>query len=682
MTAHILLLGREEVNFNYFQSALSSSGYSFQFLFIDEARAHPTLLNAAALIVLDTIPYREKEFGRFSFLQHREVDRSIPVLALVKETPPRLRYRLVDLGVDDYLTVPFDRLDAQVRVKNLLRQKEPPPREEPGLLHPISPVSALRQLDDINQKLHRILFDLPRPAFLETLLEALQRLCKSHYTLLFEVEDSDTLRLMGSQPTHFAESGGTMATNGIPPLQKAVRLKEPTVLNRISPDNPLVTHVKALLNVNVRAVIIYPVLLQERCRYVLCVLKSDQEQFTDFHFLLVQNFSHFIVHSFYLAHLRRAVKKSKDNPIWQFYFEFLDQVINQLNFGIMVVSDDHKIRYINENCAKLLNVDPAEALYQPLSQLMSEDNVKMILAASQEGIREADRAELTLEAPDGQKTLIGFTVQPYADKMNQESGLIVSLKDITYTKEVQEEMRRVDRLASLGVMASGIAHEIRNPLAGIKAMAQTFEEELGPDDPRSEYVQRIIRLVNRLDDLLRTLFSYAKPPKPNRRPGHIEIVLREVISLVRQKFKEQNIQLIQSLHPDLPEVFVDPAQIQQVLVNLLLNSIESIREGGEIKIQIQPIFCQEDGAKVPAPVLALGQNRDYVEVLIQDNGCGISEENLKHIFNPFFTTKTFGTGLGLSIVYQIVKENEGIIHFESEVDRGTACYLYLPANEG
>ncbi|MCB0316233.1 MAG: histidine kinase, partial [Calditrichaeota bacterium] len=168
------------------------------------------------------------------------------------------------------------------------------------------------------------------------------------------------------------------------------------------------------------------------------------------------------------------------------------------------------------------------------------------------------------------------------DQMSGEEGYIISLKDITFTKEIQEEMRRVDRLASLGVMASGIAHEIRNPLAGIKAMAQTFEEELQPDDPKNEYVKRIVRLVNRLDDLLRTLFSYAKPPKPNRQFCNLDEVLRDVFSLMRQKLREHNIKLIKLIHPELPRAFVDPGQIQQVLVNLFLNSVEAINKNGEI----------------------------------------------------------------------------------------------------
>jgi signal transduction histidine kinase len=241
-------------------------------------------------------------------------------------------------------------------------------------------------------------------------------------------------------------------------------------------------------------------------------------------------------------------------------------------------------------------------------------------------------------------------------------------------------MRRVDRLASLGVMASGIAHEIRNPLAGIKAMVQTFEDELAEDDPKREYMRRIVRLVNRLDKLIRTLFSYAKPSKPNRQSCNVESILVDVISLFRQKFKEKNIRLAEHVHPDLPDVFVDPSQIQQVLVNLILNSVEAIEKDGQIIISIQPVKPGE-AAEVSnrAPYLTLGKSREYIEIKIQDNGCGISAENLQHIFNPFFTTKSFGTGLGLSIVYQIIKENDGLINYESEDGKGATCFLYLPA---
>ncbi|MFQ5582898.1 MAG: ATP-binding protein [Calditrichia bacterium] len=147
---------------------------------------------------------------------------------------------------------------------------------------------------------------------------------------------------------------------------------------------------------------------------------------------------------------------------------------------------------------------------------------------------------------------------------------------------------------------------------------------------------------------------------------------------MRQNFHEKNIQLKQDVNPDMPGVFVDSDQMQQVFINLILNSIESIKSDGEIKISVGTV--NEDAARYSRkPFYSTIVNQPHVEVCIIDNGCGISTNDLENIFNPFFTTKTLGTGLGLSIVYQLVRENNGIIFFESEVDKGTECHLFLPA---
>jgi signal transduction histidine kinase len=238
----------------------------------------------------------------------------------------------------------------------------------------------------------------------------------------------------------------------------------------------------------------------------------------------------------------------------------------------------------------------------------------------------------------------------------------------------------MDRLASLGVMASGIAHEIRNPLAGIKAIAQTFEDELDKTDPKNEYVKRIIKQVNRLDEMLKSLFSYAKPPKPNRQFFHIKELMQDVLSLLKRKIQSQNIKLVQSYDKEIPPVFVDNSQIQQVIFNLLLNGIEAIDKNGEISIKSSRVDPHQEFFQ-RKPFFKKFTENPFVLIAIRDNGCGITPENLQQIFNPFFTTKNFGTGLGLSIVYQIVQENNGIIYYESKVGEGTECFLFLPAFE-
>ncbi|GAB4329070.1 MAG: hypothetical protein Kow0037_03910 [Calditrichia bacterium] len=358
--------------------------------------------------------------------------------------------------------------------------------------------------------------------------------------------------------------------------------------------------------------------------------------------------------------------------------EFLTSLINRLNFGIMVTDSQNRIRFINQPAADLLKKGADSLLGQDVEVIFGKENSQALFKTEPEESGIYERPELQIVDTDGEKIAVGFTRSAYIFPETGENGFIFSLKDITYSKELQEEMRRIDRLASLGVMASGIAHEIRNPLAGIKAIAQTFEEELEPADPKHEFVKRIIRQVNRLDDMLKALFSYAKPQKPNPVKCSIKPILTEVLMLQKQKLLKHQIRLIEFYEENLPPLFIDSGQIQQVLFNLILNSIEAIENKGEITIRVNRVGEVTNFFK-RKPFYKKITERPYVQIQISDTGKGIESKDLNQIFNPFFTTKPFGTGLGLSIVYQITKENDGVIYFESEVGKGTDCYLFLPA---
>jgi len=588
LRAKIALLGKEEKRFHFVQNSLNSKDYVFEYFDIGDVEQSPVKLAGAALFIIDTVPFPESKFNTLFFLRQDESLSQTPLLALVKDKPSRLRYRLVKLGASDYLTVPFDALDIQVRVRNLIQV------DSHDSIPKLSAVEAFQTFTDIYRELNKSFFSLKKDRFHEIVLISLRKLCNAHYAILFDVVDNDQLELKYMQPANLLKNDLKLSVSEIPAIEKAMRLGEPTVLNAAAPDNPFVLQLKAYFNLQVKSYIIYPISLEQRTTSILCVLKSDEEKLSDYHFLLVQHFTQFVVHFFYLNLLRKEVEGRMDGQIWQFYFEFLDQVVNQLSFGILVIGKDMRIKYLNENAAELLNVSPKDVLYHPILKILSEEAVNKIIDSVDNSPLGDERQEIGLKNVKGKNISVGFSVREFTDELNEEQGYIISLKDITQSKKIQEEMRRVDRLASLGVMMSGIVHEIRNPLAGIKAMAQTFEEELKKDDPKNEYVQRIVRQVNRLDELLRTLFSYAKPQKPNRKFCHIETVLNDVISLIRQKFREHNITLTKLLHPGLPNVFVDPSQIQQVLVNLILNSIEAITKDGEITISIQPFSREEE----------------------------------------------------------------------------------------
>ncbi len=602
----------------------------------------------------------------------------VPLLVLVRQEDVRLRYRLMEMGADDYLTVPFDQLDVRTRVKNLLKNVYPDEKsrdKESGFSYLAGQIKEISRVLEIFQD-PLLKFDLED--FFSRTLNSFYSLLGIQQLLYFQAENNTTVFLKNAVPSRHPLKEWRIPINEIPVITQSVRLKKVTILNQLNPKNVLSAYLKSHLGENVKAIALHPVEVENETRGLLLAIRTDRQKFLDIHYRLIECCARILSIAIQTENARVQLKEKLDVQLWQYSYRFLEQVINQLNFGILVLDHHHKIRYLNQSAADLLKVPQGKVLYHPLEKILGKQNTDTIFKSAEESEGAFERPEIMIKEPSGEKILIGFNTTKFYDQESGETGYIVSLKDITYSKELQEEMRRMDRLASLGVMASGIAHEIRNPLAGIKAIAQTFEEELSEEDPKNEFVRRIIKQVNRLDELLKTLFSYAKPQKPNRQFYQIDLILQEVLALLKQKLQHHHVKLTQSFASNVPRIFVDSSQIQQVLFNLILNSIEAIEQEGEIHISVDPVEgeFQKFSRK---PFFRQITENPYALIRISDTGCGISRENLQKIFNPFFTTKSFGTGLGLSIVFQIVKENNGIVYFESEEGKGTNCYLFLPA---
>jgi signal transduction histidine kinase len=250
----------------------------------------------------------------------------------------------------------------------------------------------------------------------------------------------------------------------------------------------------------------------------------------------------------------------------------------------------------------------------------------------------------------------------------EKIGKIVVFRDLTNVYKIQEEILRMDRLVSLGKLASGIAHELRNPLAGIKTTAQALGEEMSEDDSRREYLNRITKEIDRLNDLLKTFFSFAKPQNLNLVHYYIKDIINEIIPFLIKEIADKGIRFIETYHPQLPKIQVDKTQMHQVFLNLFLNAIQAMPTGGELKIEANPILSTS----------AEGFKQNFIKVVISDTGRGIPPHIVHKIFDPFFTTKPKGVGLGLSITYQIIKKHGGTIKVESQWEKGTSFIINLP----
>ena len=234
----------------------------------------------------------------------------------------------------------------------------------------------------------------------------------------------------------------------------------------------------------------------------------------------------------------------------------------------------------------------------------------------------------------------------------------------------------MNRLATVAEIAAAVAHEVRNPLAGIKIMAQSIEEQSVTMDEQRECAGRIVRQVDRLNELLTDFFSYARPVTPKTRPTPVIDILSETRHLIGNKLSSKNITFTDDHQENLPLVMVDPNQLQQVFLNLFLNAIDAVQWGGAITVTTMQISTPELlDYKRKYPGLLFGNH--YVRLCFSDNGAGMSQKNTEKAFEPFFTTKTAGAGLGLSIVYRTLRENDAAIVVDSTEGRGTTFTIFF-----
>ncbi|MBL7684688.1 MAG: PAS domain S-box protein, partial [Deltaproteobacteria bacterium] len=277
--------------------------------------------------------------------------------------------------------------------------------------------------------------------------------------------------------------------------------------------------------------------------------------------------------------------------------------------------------------------------------------------------------ELTNRA--GQSFYFEVFIEPLHNEKGVQIGAMLLLRDLSTLKKMEEELRHADRLALMGTIASGLAHEIKNPLGGIKGAAQLIAREVKNDDLQ-EYLDIIIKESNRVNELIRELLSFAKPQKSKMAAVHLNKLLDEMIQLEKTAHPSESIQYLRDYDPSLPKIRGDENQLKQVFLNLIKNARESIKKSGKISITTRLITDYQ---------LKTSKHRvsRMVEVIVQDSGIGMNEESLQRLFSPFYTTKNTGTGLGLAISHRIITEHQGFIHVESSPRKGTTFKVILRA---
>ncbi|HEV3410772.1 MAG TPA: ATP-binding protein, partial [Chthoniobacterales bacterium] len=348
-----------------------------------------------------------------------------------------------------------------------------------------------------------------------------------------------------------------------------------------------------------------------------------------------------------------------------------ETLLQNLTTGVIAADTDGHISVFNHEAEIITGLRAEDLLDQPISRLPHE--LRSIIADTLGSGKRQENLELTLDRDDGQ-VVVRASGAAFHGQDGQTLGTLLVLTDITAVKRLELQIRRSDRLASLGTLSAGMAHEIKNPLVSIKTFAQLLPERYQDSDFRETFSSLIGHEIDRIDSLVNQLLRFARPAKPVLKPMHVHDVLEKSLMLVAHRLYQKDIKLARSWKADVDTIRADADQLEQVFLNFFLNAMDAMKQGGELTVSTEIRAEDWTGPRSSSN----GHGHEVLRITVRDNGEGIRQEDIAHVFDPFFTTKDYGTGLGLSVVHGIIQEHGGQIEVESELAKGTSFHILLP----
>ena len=338
---------------------------------------------------------------------------------------------------------------------------------------------------------------------------------------------------------------------------------------------------------------------------------------------------------------------------------FSDNVVENMPIGLIALDDHHRIAACNHIAESVLQLS--------VPNVMGKNAAQMLPARLWEVVKRLDEKDHVIEEDidctiaDGSVVPLEIGASILQDANGVFLGYILLFKDLTEVRSLRREVARSQRLASVGRLAAGVAHEIRNPLSSIKGFATYFKERY-PDAPQDQKTANImIAEVDRLNRVVGQLLEFARPVPVSPKSTSLQDLVDDSVRLIEQKAKEKQITVKTINSAKVDKAVIDPDRINQVLLNLYLNAIESMEPGGELGVE-----------------LSADEEDHRIEIRVSDTGCGIPGEHLSRIFDPYFTTKSTGTGLGLAIAHNIMEAMGGKINISSRPGKGTTFCITIP----
>ncbi len=335
-----------------------------------------------------------------------------------------------------------------------------------------------------------------------------------------------------------------------------------------------------------------------------------------------------------------------------------DQIITSLPVGLIATDKDGKIAFYNSAAERITGLNLTQALGKNPDTVLPVQLCR--LKESLDLGKTISEKEMECEFSENKIVPVSISASKIVNEEDQFVGQILIIRDLCEVRRLQDELLRKEKLAAIGDLAAGVAHEIRNPLSSIKGIASYYKNKFEDDSNDKEMAGIMIEEVDRLSRVINELLEFARPKELNRKPSDINKLLEHSTRLVEQEATTQEIDIQLNLTPNPVEADVDPDRLTQCFLNLFLNALQAMKGGGKLTI-----FTSTDG-------------KGNITIDIKDSGSGISEENLSKIFDPYFTTKPKGTGLGLAIVHKIIEAHQGQIKVRSIIGQGTVFSIVLP----
>jgi PAS domain S-box-containing protein len=360
------------------------------------------------------------------------------------------------------------------------------------------------------------------------------------------------------------------------------------------------------------------------------------------------------------------------------------KILNGLRCGILSVSLERNITAINEIATRIFELENANYVGRAVEEVFgNQQQLLQVLSDACQMKNLPSRAELSIKIKDGTERTVGYTISFIKDEESNVEGISLFFKDLTLVEQMNEQEKLRDRLAALGQMAAGLAHEIRNPLAAIELTTSLIKRKLTDQPAYTLQLESIHSEVRKLNKIVTDCLEFVRPVKVSTERVDLKSLLEESLTVALSTINKRSIQ-IRKTYYSTPAVFLDHNQMKQVFVNIVVNALQAINESGTIEISCGPsyLFHKSDlypNGKYTEKNLSLQVNlAPYAWVKVSDNGYGMPEELLSRIFYPFFTTKEKGSGIGLAIAQKIVDSHRGSIDVESEVGIGTTFTIKLP----